>query len=575
MGMLNSALQIGRSAILSYQGALQVIGNNISSAGSPDYTRLLPQLDPLQGTVLGRDLQPGAGVALTGIQRNIDEALESRVRLAIGAQEAAEAEQATLAGVEAFFYEVGGADVPTRLLDFFGSFDELQNRPEDTAVRDLAVQSGVLLAESLQAARGRIASLAADADGQIADLVDDASDVAQRIAELNGHITTTEAGRDGQATSLRDQRDALLRELSQFFSVTVREQPDGALNVYVGNEALVQGRSVRRLIAVEVANAEATRTTIRFADTNQQTDVRGGRRAALVGEGAEYLYGLIAAFDELASALIAEVNRIHADGQGLIGFTAVEGTNEVLRTDVPLETNAAGLSQPPRSGSFFISMADDVTRTPVSYRINVNLEEPDPTTLESLVADVNARVTGLTASITSDNRIAFNADEGFTFTFGYDGEEAREDTARVLAALGVNTFFTGSGAGDIAVNDAVVDDPRLLAGASVFVPGDGTTARRIAESASTAVEKLAGASITDFYNSIASSVAVAGAAAKDAAEAASSIMSSLLTQKESVSGVNLDEEAISLVKYERAFQGASRFISVVDDLLQELVLLVR
>src|SRR3972149_5783852 len=88
MGLLNSALQIGRSALLSYQGALQTVGSNISSAGSPDYTRLAPPLVPIQGSLIANDLQPGAGVALTDIQRYLDEALEGRVRLAIGGQEA-------------------------------------------------------------------------------------------------------------------------------------------------------------------------------------------------------------------------------------------------------------------------------------------------------------------------------------------------------------------------------------------------------------------------------------------------------------------------------------------------------
>ena len=59
------------------------------------------------------------------------------------------------------------------------------------------------------------------------------------------------------------------------------------------------------------------------------------------------------------------------------------------------------------------------------------------------------------------------------------------------------------------------------------------------------------------------------------AEAAETVLGSLEAQRESISGVNLDEEAISLIKFERAFQGASRFIRVVDDLLSELILLVR
>src|SRR3989304_1855965 len=103
MGLLNSALQIGRSALMSYQGALQTVGSNISSAGSPDYARLAPQLDPIQGSLVANDLQPGAGVALTDIQRYIDDALEGRLRLAIGGQQSAAARQTTLAQVESFF----------------------------------------------------------------------------------------------------------------------------------------------------------------------------------------------------------------------------------------------------------------------------------------------------------------------------------------------------------------------------------------------------------------------------------------------------------------------------------------
>ena len=61
MGLMNASLHIGRTAILSYQSALQVIGNNISSAASPDYVRLAPQLDPLQGPLITGELQPGAG----------------------------------------------------------------------------------------------------------------------------------------------------------------------------------------------------------------------------------------------------------------------------------------------------------------------------------------------------------------------------------------------------------------------------------------------------------------------------------------------------------------------------------
>ncbi|UCE58575.1 MAG: flagellar hook-associated protein FlgK [Phycisphaerales bacterium] len=576
MGLLNSALQIGRSALLTYQSALQVVGSNVSSAGSPDYTRLSPELASLQGRLGAGELQPGAGVALDGIQRHIDEALESRIRLAVGSEQSASTQQTTLAQVEALIDDISGVDVSTRLGEFFNTFDEVQNRPENTAIRDLAITSGVQLAASLHNLREQLASLGESLDGQIAELVVDADDLAQRIARVNTEITTSEAGPNGQATGLRDQRDALLRELSELVDLTVREQPNGALNVYIGSEALVQGNVARDLVAVSATDGEVTRTSIRFADTNAQVDVRAGRLAGLISSRDEHAYDRIADVDELAAAVIVEVNRVHADGQGVVGFTSLTGSQDLLATDVPLDDSAAGLGVMPRNGSFYMTVVDDQTNTPIAYRIDVELgAQEQGTTLEALVADVNAQVEGVTASITSDNKISFTAIEGVTFTFGHDGQVARADTSNILAALGVNTFFSGTSAEDISVSAALVEQPALLAASSSFIVGDGANAGRMAALSTEKSTQLDGASITEFYSTIAASIAVDGAAVADKAEVAAAVASSLQQQKESISGVNLDEEAISLLKYERAFQGASRFVRVVDDLLNQLILLIR
>ncbi len=441
MGLMNSSLQIGRSALLGYDAALQVVGNNISSAASPDYTRLSPQLDPLQGQLLTRDLQPGAGVALTGIQRNIDEALEARLRVAIGAEGSAVVRQQTLTQVEAFFDDLSGTGVGTRLTQFFNAFDELQGGPEECGVRDLVINSGVNLAQSIRDLRTQLTRLGEDIDAQIEDVVATANGIADRIARLNEEITTSEAGRAGQATGLRDQRDALLRKLSELFDITVREQPNGTVNVYVGSEALIQGSSSRELLAVREPGGGPTRNSVRFGDTNQQLKSPGGRLEGLLLSRDQNTQ--IEALDELAAAVIFDVNSIHVDGQGLVGLTSVLSTNDVLATDVPLNQPESGLAAPPEGGSFFITVTDDVTGTPVGYRIDVNFDPADPTTLDSLAADITNTVSGVTAVVTSDKRLSLTADEGFTFTFGQDGQDARADTSGVLAALGINTLFFG------------------------------------------------------------------------------------------------------------------------------------
>ncbi len=576
MGLLNSALQIGRSAILSYQGALQVVGDNISNAANPNYARLTPGLDAQQGVSLGRGLQSGAGVTLSSIQRNIDEALEGRIRLAIGATESAAAQQSTLSRIEVLFDTVSGTDISARLSTFYQAFDSLQNTPEEPATRDLAVTAASQLAESIQFTRSELTAIAADIDAQIAPLVKNANDLADRIGSLSAQITAAEAGRSGQATALRDKRDSLLRDLSTLFDVTVREEPDGSSNIYIGSEALVQGDRVRRLEAVATTDGTSERTSIRFADTNGEVDIRGGVVGGLFIARDTQALGQVAALDNLASNIISEVNRLHANGQGLNAYTQITSTSALLQSDIALNDVASGLAQTPRSGSFFVTVIDDTTGTPNAFRVDITLDGSDnDTTLDSLVAQINDQVTGLSASVTSDNRLALTSDAGQSFVFGYDGQSQREDTSGVLSALGVNTLLTGKDASDINVSSLIRGNSQLLASAGVLASGDGSTAGRIAGLGETIVRDGSNLTISDMYNQIAGEVAVTAGAANDAFEVSAIVLESLQIQRESISGVNLDEEAISLVKYQSAFEGSARFVSVVNDLIDELLLLIR
>lgn len=574
MGLLNSALHIGRSAIQASQGALQIAGNNISGATSPDYTRLTPQLDPLHGTPTAEGLQPGAGVALTGIRRNIDEALEGRLRIASAEFESALVQQASLAQLETFFDDINGSGVGANLSGLLGAFDDLANNPEDTAVRDLALAGATELVNSLHSLRRQLAQLSADADAQIDGVVREVNRLLENIAELNRQITRSEGGANGEDHALRDQRDGLLRELGQYFDITVRRQSNGAVNIYVGSESLVQGNTLRRLGIVRDVIDGAPRTSVRFEDTNAQLAVRGGRLGGLIASRDEHGFRQIAELDRLAGAIIAEVNRIHADGQGMTGFTEVIGATSLLDATAALDSTAAGLGGV-TNGSFYLTTLDDATGTPTAYRIDVQIGGTAGTSLAAIVDDINSRVTGVTASVTPDNRLSLTAADGFSFVFGYDGQAARSDTSGMLAALGVNTLFTGTDASDIAVNRTVLDRPELVAASSVFLSGDGINAARIAELDHVGSSLLDGTSLNGFYNRIANEVAVSTAEINDEAEAASGVFLSLSAQRESISGVNLDEEAVSLLKYQRSFQGAARFITVVDELIGELVAIIR
>jgi len=127
---------------------------------------------------------------------------------------------------------------------------------------------------------------------------------------------------------------------------------------------------------------------------------------------------------------------------------------------------------------------------------------------------------------------------------------------------------------DIGINPMLLENAALLAAGVNRTPGDGSNAARLAALGSEPVEGIGNQSILEFYNLLVNDVAVKGSAANASLEAHSSVTMALTTQRESISGVSLDEETIMLLKLERSFQGAARFTSVVDTLIQEMLELV-
>ena len=203
MGLLSSALQIGRSALTTYQSALEVTGNNVANAGNPDYTRQTAELSSMQGGPLPEGMRPGAGVALTALRRHIDEALESRLRTAISDAESAVAGQELLLGVETLFDEFGGGGLSAKFLDFFNDLEEVANDPTDSGLREVVISDGVALADAMRSLRSDLVSLANAYADEVAALVEQADNLAEQIAELNSEINQAEAGGQSGASALR------------------------------------------------------------------------------------------------------------------------------------------------------------------------------------------------------------------------------------------------------------------------------------------------------------------------------------------------------------------------------------
>ncbi len=166
---------------------------------------------------------------------------------------------------------------------------------------------------------------------------------------------------------------------------------------------------------------------------------------------------------------------------------------------------------------------------------------------------------------------AGTANDGDSFVTTVVGQP---DTSGVLVALGLNTFFVGSSAVDLAVNPALLADPELLAASRSGQPGDSSNLLRM-----TALrdDKALGNGSQTFNQFADAMIGDIGARVQDTAqrhEAIEVLGQQLEAERQSVSGVDPNEELVHVMQFQRSFQMAARYISVVNETLDDLLLLV-
>ena len=565
---LSGALNIGKSALATHQAAIQVTGNNIANAGSADFTRRAASVSPSKDRQFAPGVFIGTGVNLDSVRRQIDEALEARIRGSVSDSESADAAEQWLSRVEAAFNELGEDDLSTRLSTFFAAWSNLANKPQDMGMRQVVLQEGAGVASWLNDLRTQFTNLQRDADARLKALAQDADGLAERIAVLNGKILAAEGGSagGGQANGLRDQRDAALKQLSQLVDVRTVPQENGVVNVYVGSEPLVMGADNRGLaLRQEPVNGVIVSAVV-IRVTGGEAPVAGGQIGGLVAARAK-IDLVTTDLDALAHNLIFEMNKLHGSGQGLEGFGSVTATNAVDVTNVALNDARTGLAFQPANGSFVVHVRQKATGLVTSTLVQVDLDgQGAETTLDSLRADL-AGISGVNATATGGRLRIDAASDAVEISFS-------QDTSGTLAALGVNSFFTGRDARDIGMNATLRGNPALLAAARNGQPGDNQTARAVAALESQALAGLRGVSLKDGYQAMVNGVAVSASAAKTEAEASRVVKETLFAQRESLSGVSLDEEAINLMRQQRAFQGAARLVAAVDEMMRTILNMV-
>ena len=560
---LIGALNIGSSALAVSQTQIQTTGNNLANGNTPGYTRQVAGQTALPTQQIHTGIFVGTGVDLTGIQRQIDQALESRLRGAASDGSAADSTQQWLGRVESTFNALSGNDLSTQLSTFFNSWSNLANTPQNAGLRQVVLSNGDTVAKTFQSLRGQLVNLSGDSGSQFKALAGQANDLAQRVADLNAQIVITEGGTGGTSGTLRDQRDQTLRQLAQLVDVQTVEQPNGSVNVYVGSEPLVTNAQNRGIAVKQTTVDGLPAVSAVFKADGGTLNITSGQLGSLTSVQRQ-VGDTVAKLDSQANALIFQLNKIHASGQGLQGATTFTATSAVTDPTVALNNPKSGLKFAPNNGSFVVHVKQTATGLVSSTLVQVDLHgQPTDTTLNSLKASL-AGINGVNATIAGGKLSIAAASPDVEISFS-------QDSSGALASLGINNFYTGSNARDIAVNQAVASQPSLLAAAKNGAPGDNQTALAIAALEGQPVASLKGASLKDSYQALVNGIATSTAAAKTNAEASKSITDTLQAQRDALSGVSIDEEAVNLLKQQRAFQAAAKLITSVDDMMKTLL----
>jgi flagellar hook-associated protein 1 FlgK len=563
---LSNTLNVAKSALAVNATAVQTTGNNLANATTPGYSRQRTELTPGQGHTGPMGERAGGGVNLVAVRRQIDDALNARLRSGVSDEKGAEVKTEWLGRAEAIFQELGDNDLSSQFSSFFSSWSELANKPQDTGLREVVVQEGQNTAGKLRQVGGDLRELVDDAETRLRAEVEVADGLATRIADLNSRIAQAESGGRNIANDLRDSRDAAVRELAELVNINTTPTDGGGLDVHIGSEPLIVGQQSFGLYTTQRPRPEDESTqqlSVRVRGNNAEIDARGGSIGGLV-EGRDKSRAMLDQIDGIAGTMIFQLNNLHASGQGVRQMHETISPYEAIDTTASLASTDTGLPFQAHNGSFVVRVRDGGSGLVSSTLIDVDLDGlGSDLTLDGLATELDG-VDGISAQIVGGKLKVAGDGPGVSFSFS-------QDSSGVLASVGLARFFDGHDASSMAVRTDIVGDPQRLAASDDGAPAGNGTARAIAALEQTTQDQLGGRTIQASYESLVNDLTGSTANARNTAEAARTVRETLEAQRESLSGVSLDEEAADLVRFQRAYQGAARLIAAVDEMMQTII----
>ena len=584
MVTLFGIFEVGARGLSAQQSGMDITGNNIANANTPGYSRQRANL----ASSIPLNLTPGAlptGVEVQSITRLRDEFLDFQIR-----------QQASLSGFlsenEDIFSQMevvlqdplnplsglleespSAGGLNSLMKRFFSAFQELAGNPESFGVRATVRETAVTLATSFNIIHDGLQDFQSGLNDQVSVMVSQINGIAERVASLNEEISRIESQTGNFANDARDTRDKLLTELSDLIPIETTERSNGVVDVRSVGSSIVIGNQVAPFVAqVDPADPEGFYQILNSVELSQVLtgDFDSGRLGALIQGRDQLLPDMIAQVNEIANLLITNVNNVHSQHIGLTAFNSLTSSVSIQDPAVTLDTPGF-LDFPSQAGQFTIRVTN--SEGVVQNLLTVSFD-PAVDTLNSLAAAIDSAdgaagpgSGAISATVNADNQLEITANGGLEFSFS-------DDSTHILAALGLNTFFTGTDAENIALTDFILD-PELglqrIAASGTGAEGDNMGALAIADLEYANIARNNTTTLGDFYREGIADLGVRAQRNKSLSSESATFLEDLKIRQESVAGVSLDEESVNLIKFQRAFNAAARYITVVDSLIDRVV----
>ena len=632
---------IGVSALKAAQAGIAATTHNIANANTPGYSRQEVMQTALMPQNTGAGYF-GQGANVTNVIRRYDQflgvqALEAQTQTSNLTTQFDLAQQ-----VSNLFGDPNGGLTPA-LQDFFSSVNTVSNAPESIAARQTMIGSGQSLVNRLDTFDQRLSQIRDSLNGRMTSSVTLINSYAKQIAALNDNIVLLQSKIAGQVPNdLMDQRDQLVNQLSQEIRVTTVGQPDGSVDVFIGNgQSLVVGNQISSLQTV-ASVTDPTSLDVAYFNNGisariQQSELQGGNLGGYLAFRQNILDPAVNTLGRIAIGLSETFNQQHQQGmdlQGALG-TAFFTSAAPRATSASSNLGTGALTATISNASALTARDYSVQFDGVNYNIfdTTNNSLVQSFTAAQLTAGQVVVGTGITlqlagAALAGDSflvRPTADAAKGITLNITDPAKIAAANPVRAnapLANLGsgviaqpsvtaglplnvnlqqpITLTFTSATTYTVAGTGAPVGVQTLPAGGAVTINGwstqitgvptagdtftvgpntnssaDGTNILKLAQ-LQTANTMVGGTtSYQGAYGQLISQVGTKTRELDVTSKAQTTMLAQVVKAQQSASGVNLDEEAANLLKYQQAYQAAAKAMSIAQTMFDTLLQLGR